>query len=122
MKQKEQASLTDAERIMGLKSIINLVNTIAEKPPEEHGPPGVSTVIRDLCRTFHQVAQFAALSEEGDVREQYKKAVVGTDEEWEKYCDWLGVKLWRGWTDIDPPPATWSKPRFSVALDITSNG
>jgi hypothetical protein len=53
--------------------------------------------IRSLCRGVHELAQVAALPP--TMREKYAKAVVGTDEEWERFCSCLPARLWR-----DPNP------------------
>jgi len=124
MKQKEEVSLifTDWSYQERLETVVNLVNRLThETPIERLGPPAVAFHLRDFCRTFHQIAQIVSLPR-GNLREEYKKAVVGTDEEWDDFCERLPAKLWRGWTDIDPSPVAWRKPRISFELDVDDDG
>jgi hypothetical protein len=97
-----------------------MVNHIAELPVERHGPPDVAPHVRNFCRTVHQMAQLAALP--ADMRQDYAKAIVGTAEEWDRFCKRLPAPLWRDWIDVDPQPATWSKPRVSFPMDIGDDG
>jgi hypothetical protein len=115
-----EKSVTTVTPVEFLEINIRHVNWIAELPVEQHGSPDIAPVIRNFCRTFHQIAHVIALP--ADMRADYAKAVVGTDEEWKKFCERLPAPLWRGWTDTDPMPAAWDKPRISFGLDITEDG
>jgi hypothetical protein len=113
LSKKTEISVTEST---GLELIIKMVNGVVQNPSWLGGTPEGVMNVRNICRTFHQMAQYAALP--ADMREDYAKAVVGTAEEWDKFCSRLPAKLWREWADIDPQPRTWFKPRISYPLEL----
>jgi hypothetical protein len=73
-----------------------------------------------MCRILHELAQLAALPI--DMRKGYAKAVVGSAEEWERFCKRLPARLWRDWIEIEPPPKTWRWPSVLVEFVIDDSG
>ena len=131
MAQKQQTSVTTdraKNRCPRLLSLwigkINHIDKMSAKSwaDLEKFSPGGAQLLRGECKAVHELAQMAALPT--DWRDDYSKAVVGTTEEWDRFCRDLSgcmgfpVKLWRKW------PVTIRKqwPTMSIELTIMNDG
>jgi hypothetical protein len=128
MRPKNQANLTsDRARFRPkatLRDLIALVNAIDKISDEEwremerYDPFDVFHR-KNLCKCVHQIAQLANLPD-GNMQKEYAKAVVGTEEEWERFCQNLPVKPWRKWSDLHA--GQWRWPWISYELVIGAGG
>jgi|SRR5262245_4541475 len=131
MAQKEQISVSEDRAKYrcppGLQDLIDLINKIDARTPEdwkewEKMAPGVTAAEQQWCKAVHEVAQMATLPV--DWREDYRKAVVGTPEEWDRFCRDLSgclghqVELWRRW-----PGSNFTRfPTITMGLAISPDG
>jgi hypothetical protein len=128
IRQKDQTNLTrDRARFQPTPEVgelIALVNAIDEISDEEwqkmerYDPFDVFHR-QNLCKCVHQIAQIANLPD-GNMQEEYAKAVVGTEEEWERFCQRLPVKPWRKWANLHA--GQWRWPWISYELVISDDG
>jgi len=107
-----------------VQELIDLVNEIDEtsdkdwKELEKYNNPWDAHADENFCKGIHQMAQLANLPV--DVREDYVRALGGSPEEWDRFCDRVGVKLWRKWPE--PPDRGWRWPLVTYELTIDADG
>jgi hypothetical protein len=117
---KDRSKYRCPAALQKLIDTVNMVEASAEVLEENAFDSGDDeNLLRGLCKSVHELAQMAALP--ADLWRDYAKAVVGTVEEWERFCRKLPASLWRRWPEIDTREANpflrkW--PRISIPLII----
>jgi hypothetical protein len=106
----------------GLQELIDAVNEIDETSDEkweriEKRNPFQAFDEKNLCKGIHQIAQLASLPP-GNMREEYAKAVTGTEEEWDRFCQRLATKLWRKWPDLYAREWRWPLISFELVIEV----
>src|SRR4030095_1592554 len=125
MAQKPQKSVTKNRAkyrcLPRLEILISAVNAIDEQEdPDEGRYDFADNDYKRLCKSIHELAQMASLRR--DMRDDYRKAMAGSPEEWDRFCDRVGVKLWRKWPEMDAWESGRRWPSIPVPLTINSDG
>jgi hypothetical protein len=124
MARKEQIGVTkDRAKYRcpdALKRLIDSVNWIDDMndllDKRGVGDPNIADQNKALCKGVHEIAQIAALPQ--NMWLEYSRAVVGTGEEWEKFCVRLPAQLWRKWPNL--VSRLW--PQITIMLFISDDG
>src|SRR5262245_49741457 len=115
MAQKQQTTLTPSR---AKNRCPPMLETLIRQVNEIDGDTEIYGHMKSLCKGVHELAQLAALPV--GMRDGYATAVVGTDEEWEHFCQGLPGKPWRKWPEMNIQK--WQWPQTVVELVIDSDG
>ncbi|HKQ90020.1 MAG TPA: hypothetical protein VJZ77_05010 [Blastocatellia bacterium] len=103
-----------------MKELIDIVNKIDRISDEdwkefEYNNPFDAHADKNFCKGIHQMAQLANLPVNmwGD----YARALGGSTEEWERFCQSLPAKLWRKWPEQHDREWRWPLVTYELMID-----
>jgi hypothetical protein len=124
---KQQIDVTSDRAKFGcpleVRELIRVVNKIDQTLDKDwkdldYSNPWDAHANQEFCKIIHQMAQLARVP--ADMREDYARALGGSQEEWDRFCERLGVPLWRKWSNESD--REWRWPLGTYELTINSNG